>query len=328
VSDPKLDAVQACVAGALRRQAGKYVASLDPSVLQQILDNARDGQAANVQLAVSVDPADLAARADAASPALRVGKSTLVGSPFLCDVYLAGPAGEWRAEAAVRFDEWVVCDPAKDLRKLSESVGPEDRVLYEVPKGIEARAVLYFAGSECDTDAVGGLLTTVWFHGMSAVVVLGECAQREVLLAVCRLAGAHVFDSLDDAMGEVERILREGPEPSTHLLVAEDMKPVGDENETTLKLPSGNHLVVKYFGADHQADRVMIHSRSAGHADAPPNLDLIVPDPDRETEDTIPGPDGREVHPVETHRVQVRHHGPTDAGRSVIPPGFLPPPTG
>lgn len=321
----KLDAVRACIGGALRKEANKYVASLDPNMLQKILDNARAGQAANVQLAVSVNTGEVVALADA-PPSLRVGKGTLVGNPFLCDVYLAGEIGDWRNEVASRLDKIVVCDPAKDFHKISDA-GSENQILYEVPKGVEARAVLYYAGSDCCEDVVSGLLTTIWFHGMSAVVVLSECAQKKILLALCRLAGTNVFDSIDAASEEVERILREGPEPPIihHPMVAEESSPV--DNETVIKLPSGNHLVLKYFGGDSRADRVMIHSRTTGIPNAPTNLDLIIPDPDKEVEGTVPGPDGQEVHPVDVHRIQVRHHGPIDAGRGVLPPGFLPPPT-
>jgi len=326
VSEPKLDAVRAYIGNALRSQATRYVASLDDGVLRKILDSAKSGQPTNVQVSVPVSP-DGIVRAESAPPPIRVGKGTLVNNRFLCDIYLAGPPGEWRDSVAGRFEDWVICNPGTDLHKVSDSAGPADRVLYEVPKGIVSRSVLYYAGDAPDDDTVGGLLTTVWFHGMSAAVVVGDCPQKSLILAVCQLAGAHVFDSLDDAADEIERMLKEGPEPSAiHMLPTDGLPDDDDDNETSIRLPSGNHLVLRYFGADGHADRVMLHSRSAD-AGAPPNLDLIIPDPDRETEDTMLGPDGGEVHPVDVHRVRVRHHGPTDPGRGVIPPDFLPPPT-
>lgn len=323
MSDHKLEAVRACIGAALRKQAGRYATGLDDSVLQRILENARLGRPANVQLTVSVGVNEVVSKADASTVAVPVNRRMTINEPFACDVYLAGSSGPWRERAAKKLDGHVVCDPAKDLRKISEEPDSDNDATRMVPRGVSARSVLFMLEDGCDDlDVVGGLITAAWYHGMSLAAVLGDCPQRETLLAVCGLAGSHVFDSLDDAVDEVQRVLREGPEPP-------ETVPVGPEgmvspDETTIRLPSGNVLILKYFGHDSTADRIMLHSRSSG-ASAPMNIDMIVPDPDRETEDSVPGPDGRDVHPVDVHRVRVRHHGPTDTGRGIIPPDFLPP---
>lgn len=322
MNDPKLEAVRVCVGQELRKQAIKYAASLEDSVLKRLLDNARGGKQANLQLTVSVDGSKVASRADSAETILPVGKSAVVTSPLICDVYLAGSPGEWRSEAVRLMDSHVVCDPAKTLKRTSGK--GDNSSTYEVPKGVDTRVILYLLEDGCDDPKIiGGLLTAVWFHGMSAVVVLGDSPQRDVLLAVCQLAGAHIFSSLDEATEQAGSMLRDGPIPSVNTERVDFGPPIG-QNETLMRLPSGNHITIKYFGSYQGADRVMLHSRSAGESGAPMNLDLIVPDPDKEIEATV-SEGGSEFHPVEVHRVQVRHHGPTDAGRGVLPPGFLPP---
>jgi len=322
VNDPKLEAVRVCVGQELRKQAIKYAAKLEDSVLRRMLDNARDGRQANLQLTVSVDGSKVASRADSAETILPVGKNAVVTSPLICDVYLAGSSGEWRSEAVRLMDDHVVCDPAKALKRTSGK--GDNSSTYEVPKGVDTRVILYLLEDGCDDPKIiGGLLTAVWFHGMSAVVVLGDSSQKDVLLAVCQLAGAHIFNSLDEAAEQVGDMLRDGPIPSVNTERVNIGPQVG-QNETLMRLPSGNHITIKYFGSYHGADRVMLHSRSAGEPGAPMNLDLIVPDPDKEIEATVSEGE-HEFHPVEVHRVQVRHHGPTDAGRGVLPPGFLPP---
>lgn len=322
MSDPKLEAVRLVVGQELRKQAIRYVATLEDSVLKRLLDNARSGKQANLQLSVSVDGSKVASRADSAETILPVGKNAVVTGPLVCDVYLAGSPGEWRSEAVRLMDSHVVCDPAKALKRTSGK--GDNSSTYEVPKGVDTRVILYLLDDGCDDPKiVGGLLTAVWFHGMSAVVVLGDSPQRDVLLAVCQLAGAHIFGSLDEAAEQVGSMLRDGPIPSANTERVDFGPPTG-QNETNVRLPSGNHITIKYFGSHQGADRVMLHSRSDGAPGAPMNLDLIVPDPDKEVEATV-SEGGREFHPVEVHRVMVRHHGPTDAGRGVLPPGFLPP---
>lgn len=89
------------------------------------------------------------------------------------------------------------------------------------------------------------------------------------------------------------------------------------DERVVIMLPSGNHLIVEYFG-EGEADRVMIRSIDSGEGDSPMNLDLIVPDPDS----TCSGGHGEEdIHNV--HRVRVRHHGPADGGRAAIPLEFI-----
>jgi hypothetical protein len=311
MSDSKLQAVRACIGGALRKQVNRYASGLDDAVLQKVLDSAKLGRPANIQLAVTVGVSDLLARANSGPPAVPT-KAT--ASPFACDVYLAGSPGGWRDKASKYLDGHVVYDPEKD-----QLPGGKGRAIH-VPRGVNSRVVL-FAMEDGAPDVAAGLLAAVWHYGMSAVIVLGDCPQRETLLEACRLSGSHVFQELEDAVEEVSRILGEGPEaPDAGL----DEAP-SSENETTVMLPSGNCIVVKYFGYDNLADRIMLHSRSVGSAGAPMNMDLIVPDPDNETDDWVQGQDGQQVHPVNVHRIQVRHHGPTDTGRGILPPGFLPP---
>ena len=325
MSNPKLEAVRTCIGQELRKHAIRYVASLDESVLKRMLENARGGKQANIHLTVSVDGQKVASKADSAETILPVGKSAVVTSPLVCDVYLAGSPGEWRSEAIRLMDSHVVCDPEKALKR---TFGKGDNTAtYEMPLGVDAKVILYLLEDGCDDPKiVGGLLTAVWFHGMSAVVVLeGSTQQRDVLLAVCKLAGAHIFNSLDDAAEQVRTVLRDGPVPSANTERVDFGGPPAGQNETIVRLPSGNHLIIKYFGSDQVADRVMLHSRSDGTSGAPMNLDLIVPDPDKEVEDTTLSENGHEFHPVEVHRVKVRHHGPTDHGRGMLPPDFLPP---
>ncbi len=322
MSNPKLEAVRVCVGQELRKHAIRYVASLDESVLKKMLDNARGGKKANLQLSVSVDGLKMASKADGAEATLPVGKSAVITGQLVCDVYLAGSPGKWRSEAVRLMDSHVVCDPAKALKRTSGT--GENSSTYEVPKGVDTNVILYLLEDGCDDPKiVGGLLTAVWFHGMSAVVVLGDSPQRDVLLAVCKLAGAHIFNSLDEAAEQVGSMLRDGPIPSVNTERV-DFGPPAGHNETSVRLPSGNRVTIKYFGSYRGADRVMLHSHSDGAPGAPMNLDLLVPDPDKETDDTV-SLDGREFHPVEVHRITVRHHGPTDVGRGVLPPDFLPP---
>lgn len=315
MGDSKLQAVKACIGGALRKQVNRYASGLSDGVLQKVLDSARLGRPANIQLTVTVGANDLLARADSGPPAV---PTKAAASPFACDVYLAGSPGEWRGKASERLDGYV-CDQGKDLRRAQP--GGRSRPGVRVPTGVSARAVLFAMEDGGDPDVVAGLLAAVWHYGMSAVIVLGDCPQRETLLEACRLSGSHVFRELDDAVDEVSRMLGEGPEaPDAGLL---DEPAAAPENETTVMLPSGNCIVVKYFGYDNLADRVMLHSRSVGSPGAPMNMDLVVPDPDSETDDLVQGQDGQKVHPVNVHRIQVRHHGPTDTGRGILPPGFL-----
>ena len=318
MSDSKLQAVRACIGGALRKQVNRYTSGLNDAVLQKVLDSARLGRPANIQLTVTVGVNDILARANSGPPAV---PTKVTANPFACDVYLAGSPGEWRDKASKYLDGHVVCDPEKDLRQAQP--GGKNRAAAHVPRGVSTRAVLFVMGDGDGSDIVAGLLAAVWHYGMSAVIVLGDCPQRETLLEACRLSGSHVFRELEDAIEEVTRILGEGLEaPDTGLL---DEPPPSPENETTVMLPSGNCIVVKYFGYDNLTDRIMLHSRSIGSPGAPMNMDLVVPDPDDETDDWVQGQDGQQVHPVNVHRIRVRHHGPTDTGRGILPPGFLPP---
>lgn len=334
MNDPKLEAVRTCIGQELRRHAIRYAASLDESVLKNMLDNARSGKQANLQLNISVAGQKVASKADSAETILPVGKSAVVTSPFICDVYLAGSPGQWRSDAIQLMDSHVVCDPEKALKRTSGE--GENSSTYEVPKGIDTRVILYLLEDGCDNPKiVGGLLTAVWFHGMSAIVVLGNSPQRDILLAVCQLAGAHVHGSLDEAVEQVGSMLRDGPIPSANTeRVDFGDAPTGhadfgsgpvEQSETIIRLPSGNQITLKYFGSDQVSDRVMLHSRSDGAPGAPLNLDLIIPDPDKEVTDTVLSEGGQEFHPVEVHRVKVRHHGPTDPRMGMLPPGFLPP---
>jgi hypothetical protein len=219
----------------------------------------------------------------------------------------------------------VVCDPAKSLKPASG--GATNEAIYEVPQGIDPRIVLCVLNGTDDPKAVGGVITTVWYHGSAALVVPTGLSERErgMISAVCRLAGAQVFDSFYEAIDEARQKLGiafatsdfdsdEGDEP-------EDTQ--RDPNELVMRLPSGNEIVVKYFGRDESADKIMLFSRAAGGSDAPLNLDMVVPDPDREMPPSVK--DGVSYRPVEMHRVNVRHHGPTDSGQGTMPTDFLPP---
>ena len=191
------------------------------------------------------------------------------------------------------MDSHVVCDPEKTLKRTSGK--GENSSTYEIPKGIDTQVILYLLEDGCDDPKiVGGLLTAVWFHGMSAVVVLGNSPQRDILLAVCQLAGAHVLSSLDEAVEQVGSMLRDGPIPSANTERVDFGGAPTGQNETSIRLPSGNHLTIKYFGSDQTADRIMLHSRSDGASGAPMNLDLVVPDPDKEIEGAVLSEGGRE----------------------------------
>lgn len=330
----KLNAVKSCMRAALRRYADKYVMSLDDDTVSTILDNVNNGQVATIRLNIPVVAKDIAPCIEkaASTPIFPVGKSNNVSKTFVCDVYLVGSPGKWRDRAAAELKDHSVCDPVKNLRKEpSSSSGFKNDAMHEVPNGVDAQVVLCVVEDGCDDpNVIGGLLTTVWFHGISTVVVLGDIPQKDLLAAVCQLAGAHSFDSLDDALEETARIVADGVGPDG--VGPDGVGQIGDEivattiktkgGETVVRLPSGNQFVIQYYGTDQHADRLMLFGRSTGVPHAAVNLDLIVPDPDRNNDIVVQ--DGKEMNTVDVHRIRVRHHGPTDDGTAILPKDFLP----
>lgn len=320
----KLNAVRLCVRHRARRYADKYVMSLEDDTVSTILDNVNNGRVATIHLNIPVAAKDIAPCIEkaASAPIFPVGKSNSVSKTFVCDVYLAGSPGKWRNRAAAESKDHSVCDPVKNLRKQpSSSSGFENDAMHEVPNGVDAQVVLCVVEDGCDDpNVIGGLLTTVWFHGISTVVVLGDIPQKNLLAAVCRLAGLRSFDSLDDALEETVRLVVDGVGQIGDEIVAATAKK--RDGETVVNLPSGNQFVIQYDGTDRKADRLMLFGRSTGVPHAAVNLDLIVPDPDRNSDVIVS--DGKETNTVDVHRIRVRHHGPTDDGTAIFPKDFLP----
>jgi len=287
------------------------------------MNNIHNGQVATMHLDIPMAANDIAPCVEKAeaTPTFPVGKSINVSKTFVCDVYLADSPGKWRDKAAAKLKDHSVCDPVKNLRKQASSSGFENDAMHEVPNGVDAKIVLCVIEDCCDDpNVIGGLLTTVWFHGISTVVVLGDIPQKGLLTAVCRLAGARSFDSFDDALEETARLIADGVGQDDEEIDTTTVEQ--NDGETIVRLPSGNQLVLQYYGTDQKADRLMLFSRSTGAPNAAVNLDIIVPDPDRNNDVIVK--DGKEMNTVDVHRIRVRHHGPTDDGTAIFPKDFLP----
>ena len=315
----------------LHQHVEHYLAGLDDDAISEMLDRAKKGETANVYL----DPVPVGGPAminDVA--AATADKPLFVGKPtqdkqIACDIYLTGPSGKWRKTACRELSKYAVYDSFT-------VAGAPPEMGFVVPTGVETKFVLAHIPDGCDTPAiVGGIITTAWYHGMSVVAHIGRCPFREVLLVVCRLAGATVCDSLKDAIETIGQMAERGPK--NYMPVETDDEETDDENDEeyitatedndiVVHLPSGNELVIHYFGNDAYTERILLFGKSCGTGSAPLNLDIIIPDPDIQ-EDELPegaAKDDDAPAPTKVHRIRVRHSGPADSGYFKLPPDFLP----
>ena len=316
----------------LHQHVERYLVGLDESVIGEMLDRAKNGEMANVYL----DPVPVGGSAMVRDVAAATADKPLsVVKPaqdkkIACDIYLTGSLGKWRKTACKELGEYKVYDSATVAKSP-----PEMR--FVVPSGVETGFVLAHIPDGCDAPAiVGGLITTVWYHGMSVVAHIGRCPFREVLLALCRLAGATVCDSLKEAIETVGQMADRGPR--NQMPIDTDDSDDDDEeqkeyitakedNDIVVHLPSGNELVIHYFGNDAYTERILILGKSCGAGNAPLNLDIIIPDPDIQEDEELPEgvvEDGDTPIPAKVHRIRVRYSGPADSGYFKLPPDFLP----
>ena len=313
----------------LHQHVERYLAGLDESAVSEMLDRAKNGEMANVYLdpVLVGGPAmlkDVAAAAD--DKPLPVVKP-IQDKKIVCDIYLTGSLGKWRKAACRALSEYAVYDSSA-VTNAPPEMG------FVVPSGVETGFVLAHIPDGCDSPAiVGGFITTVWYHGMSVVAHIGRCPFREVLLALCRLAGATVCDSLKKAIGKVEQMVDRGPK--NHMPIEadetddeEEYIAAKEDNDIIVHLPSGNELIIHYFGNDAYTERILVFGKSCGAGKAPLNLDIIIPDPDVQIpDDELPEnvvEDDDIPIPTKVHRIRIRHSGPADSGVFKLPPDFLP----
>lgn len=314
----------------LHQHVERYLAGLDESAIGEMLFRAKNGEMANVYL----DPVPVGgsamirdvAAATADKP-LSVVKPTQ-DKKIACDIYLTGSLGKWRKAACKALGEHDVYDSSAVASELPE-------MGFVVPSGVETGFVLANIPDGCDTPAiVGGLITTVWYHGMSVVAHIGRCPFREVLLALCRLAGTTVCDSLKEAIETVGQMADRGLRNRMPIETDESDEKQKEEyitakedNDIVVHLPSGNELIIHYFGNDAYTERILLFGKSCGAGNAPLNLDIIIPDPDIQEDEELPEGivDGDDTPiPTKVHRIRVRHNGPADSGYFKLPPDFLP----
>lgn len=317
----------------LHQHVERYLSDLDDNAISEMLDRAKKGEMANVYLdPVLVGGSAMIKDVAAASTdkPLPVVKPTQ-DDKITCDIYLTGPSGKWRKAASRELDEYAVYD-SFTVANAPPEMG------FVVPRGVETGFVLAHIPDGCDTPAImGGLITTVWYHGMSVIAHIGCCPFREVLLALCRLAGVTVCDSLKEAIETAGQMAERGPKNHFPVETDDDDEEIDDENgeeyitakeenDIIIHLPSGNELVIHYFGNDAYAERILLFGKSCGAGSAPLNLDIIIPDPDihdNEPQEGVVEDDDMPI-PTKVHRIRVRHSGPADSGYFKLPPDFLP----